>query len=359
MSPSVAGCSLAYIPPMNSSRPEADPTTIDDYRTPPKGATIFFGLVALAGLAALVRASLTQAVASCHGEVMAAGASCTTGGRRTADSTATYDEVLAMAEDSLRGQQLGGLLVLLGALVIIGLLVSTWWRDVRMAEGLSGESPELAHADRGLMAPVAGGVVGLLLLAAGGWMFFRMSPVWGAPLILVGLVVLVMARPRGATALLLYPTRLVTVSRGSRHEVAYSDVQHYVGDRTHSFNWVGSGRGDILLAESESPQFRAALAERTHTAWAQSAPQRLTQGEVLDLGDVTLQRDVLSIKGTKIPLTDLTALQLTSTKEDGTVYAAVDRSGATRASVATARVANTAVLRSLLASAGVAVPTGP
>lgn len=336
--------------------------TLASFRKPPVGALIFFALAALAGLGVLVRALTAKAVATCQGSAMSPGDMCEFGSRRSGDYTHDYQTRLDVAEAALHGQQLAGLLVLLAALVIIGLLLSTWRRDLRMLEGLAQERPELSHVDRGLMAPVLGGICAIALLGAGGYSFFVFQGASGfgilhavlAAVILAGFLVLVMARPKGATALLLYPTDLAVVSRGARSRVPYSDVQHFVGDKIHSFNWAGSGRGDVMLGEDDSPPLSQVLAERTRAALAESAPQQLAQGQTLDFGEITLSRDVMTIKGKNIAMGDLAAF-ITATSGTDTTFEARDHSGTVLGSAVTARVANSGILRSLLADRGIAV----
>lgn len=354
-----------------SAQPTAAPTSgpdVDQFGKPPLGAIIFFGVVALVGLGLLLRGLTAKAVASCHGVTMAPGDTCTTGDSSRRGGTGSYTQdfqtVLDGAEGTLRGFQLGGLLVLLGALVVIALLLATWRRDRALVSALAQERPEHSHVDRGLLVPVFGGICAIALLGAGGFLFFHMqgasgmSPLWTvicAALVIVGVLALVMSRPKGATALLVYPDQLGVVNRGARSSVPFADVQYFLGDTTRSFNWVGSGRSDIMLTTDESPAFRDALAQRAHTALLQAAPQRLAQGEALDFGDITLRRDALTIAGKTISMGDVAGFRVVK-DDDNTAYEVHDGAGNALGRTATSRVAHTAVLRQVLAGSGITLP---
>lgn len=332
------------------------------FRTPPLGAIIAFGVVALAGLALLIRGLVTKAVATCHGAAMAPDDTCTFGGRRTAaDYTQDFQTRLDIAQASLHGQQLAGALVILGALVTIGLLVAAWRRDLRLVEGLAQERPEHGHVDRGLLVPVFGAICAIVLMGAGGYVALGLNPdsalfpIVGGLMVLAGLAVLVMSRPKGATALLVYPSELGVVSRGARSSVPYTDVTYFVGERTRSFNWAGSGRGDIMLSADEAPAFRDALAQRAHTAWVQAAPQRLARGESVEFGDITLDPQTLTIAGTALPLSGVAGIRAVK-DSNATYYEALDAAGAVQGRIDTSRVAHAAVLRQVLAPSGITLP---
>lgn len=320
---------------------------------------VWFALLAVGAVLMALRAAGATAVAKCQGDVMQIGQICsyTTRSRRsgTRRIRRDYDTALTLSERGIDGRMLGSVLAAAFAIVLIILLLVAWQRDNRLLLGLQQENPEASSVDRGLTGSVIVGTLAVGVVWLGGYLLYRfhggtpgwrIAPVIFASLILLGaLVLLYVARPKGGSVLMLYPSGLGILSHGKRLGAPYSEVLYLGDNKVERINWLGSGRGDV--STTPDSVFSQLLKTRVDQVWLQTGPQRLAEGQTLDFGGLKLSMEGITVGKQLVRWPQIAGLRQEKDKE-GLHYAVVSPGGSTAARVTVGQVANVPILRTLL-----------
>lgn len=332
-------------------------TAVARLRAFPTAVVTFLVLLAAAGITWFLMRRDAIAVATCGGDPMAPGETCAMRSRRNGRYEHDYDQRLTAAENSLTGQRIGALLLVIVALVLLVLVLVRWLADRGAAARMSRPVGLLSATAMptgivtvllGLLAAGAAALGPVLALALNGpnrTGFSTLAIVLLALVVAFVAAMLWFARPRGTTLVQVFDQGIVVITGSRPHRIGWQELRYFAPGAaeatTGEVGWAGRRR---RLSIDEESLFRV-LRERIDQAQWPLVQQRLVTGEPIDFVELRIERGALVRDTTVIPLAQLTAAGVEY--KDKALHYTFQGQGA-QISVSAVRLANSGLLFRLL-----------
>lgn len=297
-------------PPSLSKPSSPEKSTGAKFGAPPIAALLALAVVTVGGVVAYAVARGTTVTATCGGERMGPGDTCTTYRRNVPTGTSTYAEVLASALRTNQIIQWAGIALIVIGVVFAALTVLRWRQDVELRNRLSNHlGAPTSEYSKTASSSLLGIIFGVGFLALAGFMaltglardqagYHVGTVLFG----LLGLMFLVMAFPKNGQLVQVYDAGVRVLAGGKQYEWPWHEVDYVIvpakGAAHHHIGGPGLKRL-ALTGLQGSNELQTLAQQRSVEARYKPALEAINRGETVSFGNLGVSREGIS-SGSKV-----------------------------------------------------------